>query len=237
MTAGAAIDGVNVACPFLGLMDDSATRFSFPSTVHRCHATRRPSTIDLPKQGRDCLTAEHVTCPRYHPPALRTTAMEAVRVQAVPHVLPAGRTGPRSRRRLTRLVIIVLALVVTVLLGLLLGVGLARLSSSASVTQAVGGGASESPTATVVSTAAPTLDATTSPSRAPRPTPSPPIPSPSRAGQPSPSGPVVHVVQSGENLTLIAEQYGVTVAALKASNDLADPNLIFVGQRLVIPAR
>ena len=45
----------------------------------------------------------------------------------------------------------------------------------------------------------------------------------------------VHVVAAGETLFRIALQYGVTVEALKAANDLAD-NLIYVGQRLAIPA-
>lgn len=48
-------------------------------------------------------------------------------------------------------------------------------------------------------------------------------------------GPVVHVVQWGENLTGIAAQYGVTVEAIVAANNIANPNRIYVGQRLIIP--
>ncbi len=47
---------------------------------------------------------------------------------------------------------------------------------------------------------------------------------------------VIHVVQAGETLTLIARRYGVTVGEIVAANGLADPNCIEVGQRLVIPA-
>ncbi|MFZ5916621.1 MAG: LysM peptidoglycan-binding domain-containing protein [Chloroflexota bacterium] len=49
-------------------------------------------------------------------------------------------------------------------------------------------------------------------------------------------GSTVHVVQRGENLYRIALRYGVTVDALAATNGLSNPRLIFVGQRLVIPA-
>jgi LysM repeat protein len=43
-----------------------------------------------------------------------------------------------------------------------------------------------------------------------------------------------HVVQAGETLTIIAAQYGVTVAELVAWNDIENPDLIEVGQVLSI---
>jgi LysM repeat protein len=46
---------------------------------------------------------------------------------------------------------------------------------------------------------------------------------------------VIHVVKSGETLGQIAQMYGVTVAAIMRANNLSNPNLIQVGQRLVIP--
>ena len=45
-----------------------------------------------------------------------------------------------------------------------------------------------------------------------------------------------YVVRSGDTLYSIAQRYGVTVAALQAANNLTDPNVIWVGQRLVIPS-
>jgi LysM repeat protein len=45
----------------------------------------------------------------------------------------------------------------------------------------------------------------------------------------------VHVVQQGENLFRLSLRYGTTVEAIRAANDLADDDSIFVGQRLVIP--
>jgi peptidoglycan L-alanyl-D-glutamate endopeptidase CwlK len=47
----------------------------------------------------------------------------------------------------------------------------------------------------------------------------------------------IHVVGSGETLTLIAKRRGVTLKALLASNPaITDPNRIRVGQRIVVPA-
>lgn len=47
----------------------------------------------------------------------------------------------------------------------------------------------------------------------------------------------VHVVQSGESLLSIATQYGVTVEEILALNNIQDPNAIYVGQELTIPAK
>ncbi len=53
---------------------------------------------------------------------------------------------------------------------------------------------------------------------------------------PGAEGTIIHVVERGENLTLIAARYGTTVGAIVQANDIANPNLIYVGQRLVIPS-
>jgi len=44
-----------------------------------------------------------------------------------------------------------------------------------------------------------------------------------------------YVVKSGDQLSRIAKKYGVTVAAIQAANNIKDPNLIRVGQKLIIP--
>jgi LysM repeat protein len=70
------------------------------------------------------------------------------------------------------------------------------------------------------------------------PTPAPtltPVPTGAPPGPPPPT-PIVHVVQAGESLTFIAQQYGVTVDAIVNANQLADPNSIYAGQTLIIPA-
>lgn len=46
---------------------------------------------------------------------------------------------------------------------------------------------------------------------------------------------VVYVVQAGDNLFRISLRYGVTIAALAQTNNISNINLIFVGQRLIIP--
>ncbi len=49
-----------------------------------------------------------------------------------------------------------------------------------------------------------------------------------------PTGPV-YIVQSGDNLTSIATQFGITSDELIAANGITDPNLLAVGDELVIP--
>lgn len=46
----------------------------------------------------------------------------------------------------------------------------------------------------------------------------------------------VHVVQTGESLLSIARRYGVTVDAIRELNNITNPNQIYVGQELIIPA-
>jgi murein DD-endopeptidase MepM/ murein hydrolase activator NlpD len=60
------------------------------------------------------------------------------------------------------------------------------------------------------------------------------IPTPQDA-PPPPAQMMVHVVQPGETLARIALRYNTTVWAIVQANDLSNPNVIFVGQRLVIP--
>jgi LysM repeat protein len=59
-------------------------------------------------------------------------------------------------------------------------------------------------------------------------------------GQPTPRPPMgatYHTVQAGETLGKIAANYGVTTVAIANANGLANPNMIRVGQKLIIPAR
>lgn len=48
-------------------------------------------------------------------------------------------------------------------------------------------------------------------------------------------GESVHVVQPGENLFRISLRYGVSISAVASRNGISNVNLIFVGQRLIIP--
>lgn len=45
-----------------------------------------------------------------------------------------------------------------------------------------------------------------------------------------------HVVASGETLSSIASRYGVTVLAIVEANQLANPDVLAIGDELVIPS-
>ncbi len=62
------------------------------------------------------------------------------------------------------------------------------------------------------------------------------LPLPARAAPPLQEGEVVHVVQAGETLSLIAQQYGATVEAIVTANQIENADWISVGQRLRIPS-
>jgi lysozyme len=57
----------------------------------------------------------------------------------------------------------------------------------------------------------------------------------SGSGTPPPAPGRIHIVQRGETLWAIALRYGTTPWAIAAANGLWNVNLIYVGQRLVIP--
>lgn len=69
----------------------------------------------------------------------------------------------------------------------------------------------------------------------------PPSPQPQGPGVPiSPPGQAAppaaeHVVQSGDTVSVLAQRYGTTVQAIAQANQLANPNLIRPGEKLVIP--
>ncbi len=62
-----------------------------------------------------------------------------------------------------------------------------------------------------------------------------PMPGPIPGPMPRPVGQIVHMVRPGENLYGIAAMYRVNAWSIARANGLANPNYIFVGQRLVIP--
>lgn len=53
---------------------------------------------------------------------------------------------------------------------------------------------------------------------------------------PPPAAGGVHIVQPGETLASIAARYGTTWSALASANNIFNPNTIYAGQRLIIPA-
>ncbi len=71
---------------------------------------------------------------------------------------------------------------------------------------------------------------TSTPTPAPTATPLPPTATPTVVG-------TTYVVQTGDTLAIIAQRNGITVGALLRANDLPNPDVINVGQRLIIPPR
>ena len=73
----------------------------------------------------------------------------------------------------------------------------------------------------------------TEPTPEPAATPAAPQPEPTA---PPTSGETVHVVQPGETLFRISQQYGVSVDAIAAANGITNVNQLNVGQQLTIPS-
>jgi LysM repeat protein len=61
-----------------------------------------------------------------------------------------------------------------------------------------------------------------------------PAPPPEPTAAPAPAKPRRHAVAEGETLRTLAAQYGVNVETILWANDLADPDLVQIGQELVI---
>jgi LysM repeat protein len=53
------------ACPFLGLVTDPRSHFTYPHPAHRCFAANRPVTADVRRQTTYCLSLDFETCDRY----------------------------------------------------------------------------------------------------------------------------------------------------------------------------
>jgi len=61
-------------------------------------------------------------------------------------------------------------------------------------------------------------------------------PSPGQPGLPVTPTPILHRVKEGETLLWIAMKYDVSVEAIMEANDLVNPDVLAVGQELIIPA-
>lgn len=95
------------------------------------------------------------------------------------------------------------------------------------------------PTSAVADTPAPTSTSVAAESPTPAESPTATVaPETATPGATAPAEPTpvpadtIHVVQAGETLYRIAARYGTTVSAISALNHLANPNLIYVGQKL-----
>jgi LysM repeat protein/membrane protease YdiL (CAAX protease family) len=78
-------------------------------------------------------------------------------------------------------------------------------------------------------TPTPTMTPTATPSRTPTPPPPPPT-------EPEVPTQEIYIVQPGDSLADIAALYSTTVEDLLLLNDLLDPNLLYTGQPILVPA-
>ena len=93
---------------------------------------------------------------------------------------------------------------------------------------------SETPTPTNTATATATVTLTSTPTDTP--TEPPPTNTPTATLIATPSGPSIYIVQEDDTLVGIAEKFGIDLALLLAMNPGIDPNLIKVGDQIIIPA-
>lgn len=72
------------------------------------------------------------------------------------------------------------------------------------------------------------------PTPSPSPTPTSTVPSPVAAAT-TPAQATTYVVKPGDSLSAIAFQFGVSLQELMAANGITDPDVVFAGQKLIIP--
>jgi LysM repeat protein len=62
------------------------------------------------------------------------------------------------------------------------------------------------------------------------------VPTATPTATPPPGQGTIYIVRTGDTLYSIARRFGVTVQAIMAANNISNPNLIYVGQQLIIPS-
>jgi LysM repeat protein len=225
---------VDRLCPYLALADDGRTVADGFDPEHRCHALTPPAPLDRARQVQLCLTEAHVRCERYG--AARTAWLAASsglprvapdvafpRTRLVLEPEPAWRNLATPSARYSRRTVLVAAVAAVV-------VGLLVVSSLMGILGGAPGGASQTPLPSGSPIATPLATASTSPSVA--------ASASAAASATTPATPApslrTYVVQQGDTLNLIAQQFGTTVAAIQAANGLTGTE-INVGQVLIIP--
>ena len=235
-------------CPLLALAADRRTAIDGVDGGHRCHALDPPAPLERDRQSRLCLSAAHRRCERYLAHLGRggspepggvgiADGLRSTRMLLTPE--PAWRGMAGRARRSTRGVAVA---------GTVLAVGVTGAAIASAVVTGPNELAAASPTPRPTQTPTPTVRptgtpvasvaATASPTPVPTATPAPPsVPAtPAPTVVPTPA-PIVrtYVVQAGDTLALIAQQFGVSVSALQAANGIDNPDEIVIGDVLVIP--
>jgi LysM repeat protein len=224
-------------CPFLALAVDGRTAVDGFDLEHQCQAVTPPLLLDRETQQQLCLHEGHLECDRYRegmahiaadrsfprpaPDATFVSTRLIVEPEAVWRSL-SPRRGLRGPAR--------------ALVGAAAVVAVAAGAAGASATNGFGLLAaavpSPTPTPTRPPVATPTPLVTPSPTPVPTATPIPATPRPTPVPRPTPR---TYVVQSGDSLSAIASRFGTTVQAIIDANGLKDPNILSIGQLLIIP--
>jgi LysM repeat protein len=58
-------NAVSARCPYLGLHDDRFTSLAYPSDWNFCYRAKPPSSVDMSHQTEFCLGSQYVQCPIY----------------------------------------------------------------------------------------------------------------------------------------------------------------------------
>jgi LysM repeat protein len=243
----------------LALTADRRTVVDGVDAGHACYALDEPLPLERQLQAQLCLTPRHDRCERYLQHVARrggtpgrasvADGLVSTRLVLAPEPAWRGIAGRARRGRSGRAV----AIGGAVLAASAAGTALAGPAfTGISVFDAVAPSASPSsgapfaatPSAAPSTTASPSPVVSSNPTAAATPSPNPtaiptaaptPPPTPSPPPPPTPAVAQTYVVQEGDTLALIAQQFGVSVAALQAANGIDDPDEIIIGTTLVIP--
>jgi LysM repeat protein len=231
-------------CPLLALAADRRTAVDGVDGGHRCHALEPPAPLERDRQSRLCLVPAHQRCERYlaylgrggspQPGAAAIAdGLRSTRMLLTPEPAWRGMAG-RARRSSRGVAVAGAVLAVGATGAAIVAANVTAPDELAATSPTMTPSASPRPTSppsvTPSATAVPTPSPTVVPTATPAPTPVPATPAPTPAPTPR-----TYVVQAGDTLALIAQQFGVSVSALQAANGIEDPDEIVIGDVLVIP--
>jgi LysM repeat protein len=226
-------------CPYLGLSDDPNTHTLYPSHANMCYAAKPPQPVSLNYQRECCLTESHVNCEGYvhgwdknFPPELQSKGQQK-------HKSPPKKTWAFI---LGFLLVGIIVGILFIIPQLTSGTFLSFASNKTLVSnQQSTLGASGQETIVVMDstptfTLSPTMTSTSTPTNTPTPagtatfTPGPALDTPFGSED---FKFIVHEVQPGESLTMLAQRFDTTVDVLWVINGLGERTL-WVGDFLVI---